>query len=387
MELGVWFRRSKGVPLLAVNTTHLVAAYDELLPERLAKLESVHYGVEFLLKKPFERLYSSMYNKGDGLMVLSEGLATYWRERGVSVPIHAVPRAVPPNVFDRPLGSDPFTQPAHQEGIRFLCPGRHVREKAQDRIIRIFAQHILPQSPSSTLNLLGFGPDTEAFKQLAKSLGVADRVFFTGEVPYQNMVDYYSYADICLHASLSETYGNVLGEALWCGMPAVAFADGMGTSSQLQDGINGILLNPGRDESAQSAANLAFGTAALRLANDPNLRARYGHNAARIARERASLRTVQNSSWTPFWPRSIMLRAARFARLRIAQSFSSGLRRSIAFARGVFSTAACWSQVRCVRRRHASRTQIIRNWARRSCEAPPKSARICSKVLLPAKLV
>src|SRR5581483_3144253 len=33
LELGVWLRAMKGVPLLCVNTTHLVAAFDVLLPE------------------------------------------------------------------------------------------------------------------------------------------------------------------------------------------------------------------------------------------------------------------------------------------------------------------------------------------------------------------
>ena len=38
--------------------------------------------------------------------MLSEGLRSYWRERGVTVPIHVIPRAVQPEIFDRPLGSE-----------------------------------------------------------------------------------------------------------------------------------------------------------------------------------------------------------------------------------------------------------------------------------------
>ena len=36
-------------------------------------------------------------------MVLSDGLKSYWRERGVTVPIHVIPRAVQPEIFDKPL--------------------------------------------------------------------------------------------------------------------------------------------------------------------------------------------------------------------------------------------------------------------------------------------
>ena len=111
-----------------------------------------------------------------------------------------------------------------------MCAGRHTREKAQDRIIRIFAKHVLPQDPDATLTLVGDGPDTPYYRRVARELGAEHRVFFTSEVPWTTMPDFYRYADVFVHASLSETYGNVLGEALWCGTPVVAFADGMGVS-------------------------------------------------------------------------------------------------------------------------------------------------------------
>src|SRR5208282_126969 len=55
MEFGVWLRKMKGTPLLCVNTTHLTAAYDVLLPERLSRIEAVHAGL-MMLKRPFEQL-------------------------------------------------------------------------------------------------------------------------------------------------------------------------------------------------------------------------------------------------------------------------------------------------------------------------------------------
>ena len=44
LEFGVWLRKMKGIPLLCVNTTHLVAAYDVLLPEKLSKNELLQAG-------------------------------------------------------------------------------------------------------------------------------------------------------------------------------------------------------------------------------------------------------------------------------------------------------------------------------------------------------
>jgi len=295
LKFGVWLRHMKGIPVLCVNTTHLVAAYDVLLPEELSKIPLVHTAIHATLKRPYEKLYASIFNESDGLVVLSEGLRTYWRERGVTAPIHVIPRAVQPEVFDRPLGDDPFPAALghHGDGPRYLVAGRHTREKCQDRTIRIFAKHIVPELPDATLTLLGLGPDTEYYKRIAQELGVGDKVFFPGEVPFTKMVDWYGYADVFLHTSLSETYGNVLGEALWCGTPTVGFADGMGASYQIQDGMNGLLLAPGNDRDDEAAADASFGRAAVNLYRDGGLRQRLGTAASRFARERCSPVAVQ----------------------------------------------------------------------------------------------
>ena len=297
LEFGVWLRKMRGIPLLCVNTTHLAAAYDVLLPEKLAKIPALHAGLEITLKRPYERLFAKVYNDSDGLVVLSEGLRSYWRERGVTAPIHVVPRAVQPEIFDKPLGDDPYQDflgdTPHFGGARLLCAGRHTREKSQDRVIRIFARHVASKDPHATLTMLGDGPDSAYYKRVAVEEGVGSRVFFPGEVPFTRMVDFYGYADVFVHGSLSETYGNVMGEALWCGTPTVAYADGMGVSSQIRDGVNGVLLAPGSGTQAESQADEAFGRAVLRLLGDPEGRARLGTMASKLARERCSPLAVQ----------------------------------------------------------------------------------------------
>lgn len=299
LHFGVWLRKMRGIPLICVNTTHLSAAYDVLLPENLKKLGWVNTGLELALKRPCENLFAKIYNDSDGLVVLSEGLRSYWRERGVTCPIHVIPRAVQPEIFDRPLGDDPYT---HLEGAgdeawrgsRLLCAGRHTREKSQDRIIRIFARHVAPVDREATLTMLGEGPDTAYYKRVAREEGVAHRVFFPGEVAFTEMPNWYAYADLFVHASLSETYGNVMGEALWCGTPTVAFADGMGVSSQIKGGVNGHLLSPGKGSREEREADAAFGRAVVDLLSDPQERARIGNAASKIARERSSPLAVQS---------------------------------------------------------------------------------------------
>jgi hypothetical protein len=106
------------------------------------------------------------------------------------------------------------------------------------------------------------------------------------------MADYYAYSDLFVHGSLSETYGNVMGEALWCGTPTVAFADGMGVSSQIKDRVNGVLLDPGKGKSEREA-DVAFGRAVLELIGNPQERSRLGTAASKMARERCSPTAIQ----------------------------------------------------------------------------------------------
>ena len=298
LELGIWLRKMRGTPLLCVNTTHLTAAYDVLLPERLSRIEWVHTALLKTLQTPMEQHFVGMYNQSDGLIVLSEGLRDYWRGCGVTAPIHVIPRMVPEDVFDGPLGPDPYAplltaRGLDPSGARLLSAGRHTREKSQDRLIRIFAEHVLPKEPNATLTLVGDGPDRAAYGALARKLGVAAHVFLPGEVPYGKIADYYRHATVFLHGSLSETFGNVLSEALWCGTPTVAFADHMGASSRIQADDNGLLLEPGHDEPTKDTANAAFGAAVRRILRDEALAARLGRNAVQRARSRSSPLVVQ----------------------------------------------------------------------------------------------
>ncbi len=294
---GVWLRELNGTPLLCVNTTHLKTAYDVLLPPSLAKMRLAHEAFRVALE-PFERFYIAIYNASDGLVVLSEGLRDYWRSRGVEVPIHVIPRAVQSEFFDAPCTDDPYPgllgpELAKGRGRRLICAGRHVREKAQDRVIRIFARHVLPSEPAATLTMVGDGPDLEYYKRLAGECGAAERVFFTGEVPFSEMPAWYTSADVFVHASLSETYGNVLGEALWCGCPVVAFADGMGASAQVLNGVNGLLLPAGGTPAEKQEGDEAMGRALVGLLRDPQMHTRFREAGVRISRARTSPRAVE----------------------------------------------------------------------------------------------
>lgn len=283
LDLGIWLRLTKGVPFLTVNTLHFASAYNAMLPNFLLRNEVVHGWFKDTLLPWLEGHTAKVHNDGDGLIVLSEGLAEYWRARGVTVPIHVIPRSVDPHIFDQPIGPDPFPGEA-KRGMRLLSVSRHAREKEVDRLIEMFARYVLPAAPEATLTLVGDGPEHEELKALAARLGVEQQVFFPGEVALSKVPSWYGHADVFLYASLSETYGQVVSEAAWCGLPIVAFADGMGVESQLAAGETGLLIEPGPD---REVAHWRFARETVALLRHPRKREMFGRAAAARARRRS----------------------------------------------------------------------------------------------------
>ncbi|MBI5516073.1 MAG: glycosyltransferase [Deltaproteobacteria bacterium] len=284
IELGLWLRHNRGVPLLCVNTVHLPRVYPAVLPEALDKSPAVHWLFQNSILELAERQAASVYDQSDGLIVLSQGLERYWRSRGVTAPIHVIPRNVEPRIFDANPGPDPFPRSA-KPGSRILVVCRHTKEKGVERLLRLFARWVAPAHPDATLTLVGDGPDHDFFKQVAREEGIEDRTVFPGEYPVTGMPTWYRHADLFAYTSLSETYGQVVSEALWSRLPVVAFEDGMGVSQQVEHDLTGLLVDPGPDA---EMADWRFARALVSLLKNPRKRLSLAQHAERRARERSA---------------------------------------------------------------------------------------------------
>ena len=282
MEAGVWLRATQRVPFLSVNTIHLPSVYNVILPESLYRTPVNEFFRDRVVPW-IEQQSVDAYNQGDGLVVLSEGLKHYWRERGVTVPIWTVPRAVDPAVFDAPSPDDPFPTAA-KRGARLLVVCRLTREKGVAGLIEIFARRVAPVAPDARLTLVGDGPDRETYRAQAERCGIGGRVHFVGERPLGEIPGFLRNADLFVYASLSETYGQVVSEAQWCGLPVVALSDRMGVSEQIEHRRTGILVDPQRDP---EEVEREFAQGVLELLRDPAARAALSTRAAEAVRLRA----------------------------------------------------------------------------------------------------
>ena len=278
---GGWLRQQHGVPLVCVNTVHMPSVYNVVLPDALHEVPSVNRLFEERVMPWVESNTTDAYNAGDALVCLSPGLKHYWQDRGVEVPIHVIPRAIEKRIFDRTDEADPFA-PETKTGARLLVVCRHAREKEVDRLLRIFAESVYPRIEGATLTLVGDGPESDALKKLAKELGIDHRTFFVGEQGLQQMPAWFRHADLFVYTSLSETYGQVISEALWCGLPVVAMDDGMGVAGQVTNGEDGFLVDPKAED-----ADLQFGAHIERLLTQATLRRRMSEKATRNAKDRS----------------------------------------------------------------------------------------------------
>jgi len=133
-----------------------------------------------------------------------------------------------------------------EEEILIGYVGNFVQAKGHEELILAFAG-ILDKHPDIKLMLVGDG-DVEAAKQLAIELNLIDRVIFAGW--QDNVPAFLNAMDIFVQPSLSEAFSQVLIEAMATGLPVIATVVG-GAVEVIDDGKNGVLVNPGDSDELQ----------------------------------------------------------------------------------------------------------------------------------------
>ncbi len=287
LEAGVWLRARCGVPLVCVNTIHMPSVYNVIIPDSLIETRADEAFRDHVVPW-IEQQTVSAYNQSDGLVVLSEGLKALLggsREYSGADSTSFHVRSIRPSSMVRT--QDPFPAAATR-GARLLVVCRQTREKGVAELLEIFAKFVAPVAAHSTLTLVGDGPDRDNFVELARNLGIEQRVFFAGEQPLGGIPAFLRHADVFVYTSLSETYGQVVSEAQWCGVPVVALADGMGVSQQVEHERTGLLIDP---EGDPEQVKWRFAKAVLRLLHEPRERERLQKEASAHVRKRARVET------------------------------------------------------------------------------------------------
>jgi rhamnosyl/mannosyltransferase len=117
---------------------------------------------------------------------------------------------------------------------------------------------------------VGDGPLRQSLEQLARDLGIDDRITFAGRVSDADRLAWFGRADVVALPSVSrqEAFGMVQVEAMLTGRPVVSTSLPTGVPWVNQHGESGLVVPPGDSAALAGALRLLFG--------DPDLRARLG---------------------------------------------------------------------------------------------------------------
>ncbi|MCK4815270.1 glycosyltransferase, partial [bacterium] len=126
-------------------------------------------------------------------------------------------------------------------GKRILAVGSFKDQKDHESLIRAFAK--LQNSLSATLVIVGEGPLRPKLEDLIAELSLEKSVKLPGF--FANPYLWYRDADLFVLSSLYEGFGNVIVEALECGVPVVSTDCLSGPREILEDGKYGRLVPVG----------------------------------------------------------------------------------------------------------------------------------------------
>lgn len=220
---------------------------------------SIHYGLGWL--RPLIAAYlRGLHRRTRATVVPTEALAAELAGEGIPG-VRVVGRGVDTELFDPARRSTPLRAAwgvGEQDPV-CLYVGRLAAEKNLGLVVKSFAA-ILQDQPSARLVWVGDGPARET---------LADSPLpqhFAGVRRDTDLAAHYASADLFLFPSLTETYGNVVAEAMASGLPVLAYRSAA-AAELIADGRNGLSVTPG-DETAyvDAARRLADGGSPLRLA-------------------------------------------------------------------------------------------------------------------------
>lgn len=217
-------RLSEKIGIPHVHTYHtLLTQYRHYLPMPLRPTENA--------VKEFSMWFCNM---ADTVIAPTQKIKEELEDYGVKIPIYVLPTGIDVKNFQRNLKysiREKHGIPLTDKIVLFV--GRIAKEKNIFFLLDAFLE-LHKRIKNVTLIIVGDGPEKFDLFHKANHMGIRDKIVFTGYVPREEIVEYYRQSDLFAFASVTETQGLVVLEALASGLPVVAVA---------KEGIADVLVN------------------------------------------------------------------------------------------------------------------------------------------------
>lgn len=232
-----------------------------------------------LVDNPYRQAIQTVFERATRLLAVSDFIARRLEEAGC--PVEKIER----HYLGAPLPQI-HSAPDTGLGVRVICVAAFRTVKGHRFLIDAFAKAVT-ENDRLQLVLVGDGPERKEIERLVHHQGLSRVVKFTGslapdgvqqELQHSHIYAQHSVAHRSTDATGRQWYSEeALGisfvEAAGYGLPLVATRSG-GIPEICRDGYNGYLAEP------QDTAT--FAQCILRLAKNPNLRAKLGNNGRQL---------------------------------------------------------------------------------------------------------
>ena len=189
--------------------------------------------------------------RADAVTTICEGLRKDIVARGIPAgKVTVIPNAVDIDKFAVGGGADrELKEQLGLSGARLVgFIGSFYAYEGLDVLLRAVPQ-LTARLPDLRVLLVGGGPQDEALRRLARELGIADKVVFTGRVPHDQVQKYYDLLDVLVYPRLPMRLTDLVTplkplEAMAQGR-VLAASDVGGHLELIVDGKTGVLFKAG----------------------------------------------------------------------------------------------------------------------------------------------
>ena len=191
--------------------------------------------------KSFQPVIEFAINQSDAVTAVSESLKedTY-QFFDIKKDIEVIPNFIDPSLYRFAEDIELRAQFAEKNEVIITHISNFRKVKRVDDVIRIFEG--VQQQLSAKLLMVGDGPELHQVKNLARELGISDKVFFLGKSKRIEQIT--SISDVFLLPSETESFGLVALEAMASGVAVVSSNVG-GLAEVNKDGVTGFLNDVG----------------------------------------------------------------------------------------------------------------------------------------------
>lgn len=244
-----------------MHSTYVPVAFG-LMGTRVPLVLSEHTSAAHFDERPVQRALVRLVQKHSfAKSVVSEVIRDehpqHWRDN-----IVVLPNPVDMNAFRQAQSVEP-------EDL-VVCVGGLRVEKGQDVLVKAF-DRIAGDHPGWKLRLVGDGVTRPQIEALVSEAEHGERIELAGV--QKDVASEYARAAFCVVPSRYESLAMVAVEAMASGRPVIGFADCAGPAKLIENGINGLLVDPDDDRVSSLAQALD------RMIRDGSLRQAMGRRA------------------------------------------------------------------------------------------------------------